>query len=48
MTAVKIDVLDFNILMIHWGEIGMGVGDFNGDGTVDILDLGLLMLYWIT
>ena len=43
----KIDVLDFNILMIHWGEIGMGVGDFNGDGTVDILDLGLLMLYWI-
>ncbi|MFH1990531.1 MAG: dockerin type I domain-containing protein [Patescibacteria group bacterium] len=43
----KIDILDFNMLMIHWGETGTGnIADFNGDGIVDILDFNLLMVNW--
>ena len=41
----KIDILDLNILMVHWGETG-GIGDFNGDGKVDILDFQSLMVNW--
>lgn len=37
----KIDVLDFNALMVNWGITGAGnSADFNGDGTVDILFSG--------
>lgn len=43
----KIDILDFNMLMIHWGETGTGnIADFNGDGIVNILDFNLLMVNW--
>lgn len=43
----KIDVLDFNTLMVNWEITGAGnPADFNGDGTVDILDFNLLMVYW--
>jgi hypothetical protein len=43
----KIDILDFNILMIQWGNKGIGnVADFNNDGIVDIFDFNLLMVNW--
>ncbi len=43
----KIDILDFNILMINWGSTSTNnPADFNGDGKVDILDFNLLMIYW--
>lgn len=43
----KIDVLDFTVLMIHWGSTGVGnVADFNSDGKADILDFTLLMIHW--
>ena len=43
----KIDVLDFNTLMVHWGSTSVGnVADFNSDGKVDILDFNLLMVNW--
>ncbi len=43
----KIDVLDFNILMVNWGETEGGLGDFNSDGIVDIFDFELLMVNWM-
>lgn len=42
----KIDVLDFNALMVHWGEAGTSVGDFNGDNKVDVFDFNSLMVNW--
>lgn len=43
----KIDVLDFNSLMINWGSTSTNnAADFNSDGKVDILDFNLLMIYW--
>ncbi|MBU4368153.1 hypothetical protein KJ575_00330 [Patescibacteria group bacterium] len=43
----KIDILDFNILMVNWGKTGTGnVADFNGDGKADIFDFNLLMINW--
>ncbi len=43
----KVDIFDFNLLMVHWGETGLGnVADFNGDNRVDILDFNSLMIYW--
>jgi len=43
----KIDVLDFNSLMVNWGKTGTGnVADFNSDGKVDIFDFNLLMINW--
>ena len=43
----KIDVLDFNALMVHWGEAGIAnVADFTGDGKVDIFDFNALMIQW--
>ncbi|MEX0917519.1 MAG: dockerin type I domain-containing protein [Candidatus Paceibacterota bacterium] len=45
----KIDVLDFNQLLIDWGGSSGGSGlstDFNGDGTVDILDFNQLLINW--
>jgi len=43
----KIDVLDFNGLMVNWGSSG-GVADFTGDGQVDVFDFNYLMIYWTT
>jgi len=43
----KVDIFDFNSLMIHWGQAGKGViGDFDGNGVVDIFDFNLLMINW--
>ncbi len=43
----KVDIFDFNLLMVHWGETGSGnVADINGDNRVDILDFNSLMIYW--
>jgi hypothetical protein len=43
----KVDVLDFNTLMVHWGEAGASIfTDFNGDGRVDVFDFNLLMVNW--
>jgi hypothetical protein len=43
----KIDVLDFNTLMVNWGSTSVGnVADFNGDGKVDVFDFNLLMINW--
>ena len=43
----KIDVIDFNTLMVNWGNTGTSVADFNGDGHVDIFDFNYLMIYWV-
>jgi len=43
----KIDVLDFNSLMVNWGTSGNQT-DFNSDGAVDIMDFNYLMIYWTT
>jgi hypothetical protein len=43
----KVDVLDFNSLLIQWGKKGTSMtADFNGDGTVDILDFNQLLINW--
>lgn len=43
----KVDVLDFNVLMVNWGKTNANnVADFNGDGKVDIFDFNLLMVNW--
>ena len=43
----KIDVLDFNTLMVNWGSTSANnLADLNGDGKVDILDFNLLMVNW--
>lgn len=42
-----LNILDFNAMMVHWGERGSGQpADMNGDGVVDIFDFNLLMVYW--
>ncbi|MEK7673759.1 MAG: chitobiase/beta-hexosaminidase C-terminal domain-containing protein [Patescibacteria group bacterium] len=43
----KIDILDFNLLMVNWGNINSGnVADVNKDNKVDLLDFNMLMVYW--
>jgi len=43
----KIDILDFNSLMVNWGKTESGnLADFDANGTVDIFDFNLLMIYW--
>ena len=43
----KINILDFNVLMINWGvTIAGNIADFNEDSTVDIFDFNLLMIHW--
>jgi len=43
----KVDVLDFNTLMVNWGKTtANNVADFNGDGKVDVFDFNLLMINW--
>ncbi len=43
----KVDVLDFNTLMVHWGETGSNnIADINSDGEVDVFDFNLLMINW--
>jgi len=43
----RIDVLDFNALLIQWGTTGNGLtADFDGNTIVDILDFNLLLINW--
>jgi len=43
----KIDILDFNSLMVNWGrEESSNIADFDDNGLVDIFDFNLLMIYW--
>jgi hypothetical protein len=43
----KIDILDFNALMVNWGKKGVGnPADVNQDGSVDIFDFNALMVHW--
>jgi len=43
----KIDILDFNVLMVNWGSTTSGNGgDFNSDNKVDIFDFNMLMVSW--
>ncbi|MFA6552196.1 MAG: dockerin type I domain-containing protein [Candidatus Paceibacterota bacterium] len=43
----KIDVLDFNLLMVNWGNANSGnSADFNSDGKVDLLDFNAMMIWW--
>jgi hypothetical protein len=41
-----IDILDFNILMVNWGQKGANIVDYNKDEIVDIIDFNMLMIYW--
>ncbi len=42
-----VDILDFNALIVHWGQTGSSLtADLNHDGVVDILDFNLLMAHW--
>jgi len=44
-----LDILDFNLLMVHWGEAGPGnIADCTSDNVVDIFDFNLLMVNWST
>jgi len=42
----KVDIFDFNTLMINWGKTGSNLNDFNSDNKVDIFDFNLLMVNW--
>ena len=43
----KIDILDFNTLMVNWGSTLSGnIADFNKDSKIDIFDFNLLMIHW--
>ena len=45
----KVNVLDFNDVIVHWGQTvtgGAADGDFNGDGKVDVLDFNILIVNW--
>jgi len=43
----RIDVLDFNALIVHWGEKGTAVvADFDKNGSVDVFDFNALMVHW--
>ena len=43
----KVDIFDFNALMINWGAILAGnIADFNDDNLVDIFDFNSLMINW--
>lgn len=44
----RVGILDFNALMIAWGQTGTGISaDLNGDGRVDIFDFNVLMVNWV-
>lgn len=43
----RIDILDFNTLMVNWGRSGAGnIADFDLNGVVDIFDFNLMMVHW--
>lgn len=45
----KVDILDFNALLVHWGQKGSNIdADLNGNGVVGILDFNILIVNWQT
>lgn len=43
----KVDLLDFNILLVDWGKTGNNLmADLDHNGVVDIYDFNQLMVYW--
>ena len=43
----KVDMFDFNILLVQWGKTGNNLSaDLNSDGVVDIIDFNQLQVYW--
>ena len=43
----RVDIIDFNTLLVQWGLTGPGhTADFNSDGVVDILDFNILLINW--
>ena len=43
----KVDVLDFNSLLIQWGKAGTNLtADLDKNGAVDIFDFNLLLINW--
>ena len=43
----KVDVLDFNSLLIQWGKSGTNLtADLDKNGSVDIFDFNLLLINW--
>lgn len=43
----RMDVFDFNVLMVNWGNSDVGNGaDVTGDGAVDIFDFNSVMVCW--
>ena len=43
----KVDVLDFNSLLIQWGKTGANLtADLDKNGTIDIFDFNLLLINW--
>ena len=45
-----VDIIDLNIILIHWGWVVIpgdkSAGDSNGDGFVDIIDLNTVLIDW--
>ena len=42
----KVDILDFNVLLVNWGTPSNNDADLNGDGKVDIIDFNALIVAW--
>jgi hypothetical protein len=43
----KVDILDFNVLMVHWSDPSSNnVADLNHDESVDVFDFNILMVHW--
>lgn len=42
----RVDLTDFNTLMIDWGSAPGSKADINSDGVVDLLDFNSIMINW--
>lgn len=43
----KVDILDFNALLVQWGMTGSNLtADLDNNGKVDILDFNILIIHW--
>ncbi len=44
-----IGLLDFNLLMVNWGEVELGnPADLDANGVIDIFDLNMIFVHWTT
>lgn len=44
-----IGLLDFNLLMVNWGEVEAGnPADLDQNGVIDIFDLNMIFVHWTT